>query len=107
MRVPCAARARLEGDVSAGYAGRIARLEQRVDAHLASEVITRSLGGRPRTVAYDLHHSIPCESRKIQFLCAGSSDCSQPTEPTGSGEDMSARYHECLRGYHQMRVIVT
>ena len=33
MRVPRAARARLERDMSAGYARRIARLEQRVDAH--------------------------------------------------------------------------
>src|SRR5206468_7091471 len=49
MRVPRAARARFERDMSAGYARRIARLEQRVDAHSASKVLRRPLGGRPRT----------------------------------------------------------
>ena len=74
MRVPRAARARLERDMSAGDARRIARLEQRVDAHWASEVIRRSLGGRPRAASCDLHlfhsllesgHSTPARRQRL------------------------------------------
>src|SRR3954454_2920102 len=60
MCVPSGARARLERDMSAGYARRIARLKQRVDADSAGEVLRRSSGGRPRAVSYDLHWSVPC-----------------------------------------------
>src|SRR5215204_1607854 len=59
MRVPRAPRARLERDMSAGYARGIARLEQRVDAHCASEIVRRPLGGPLRAASCDLHCSIP------------------------------------------------
>src|SRR5215211_490804 len=81
MRVPRAARVRLERDMSAGYARRIARLEQRVDAHWASEVIRRSLGGRPRAASCDLHCSIPCFSRDIRPLRGGSGCCQRSDPP--------------------------
>ena len=92
MRVPRTARARLERDVPAGYARRIARLEQWVDAHRASEVIRRSLGGRPRAVSCDLHCSIPCLSRNIRPLRGGSSGCCQRSDP-GAGENAPACDH--------------
>src|SRR5215218_8988328 len=75
MRVPRGARARLERDMSAGYARRIARLEQRVDAHWASEIIRWSLGGRPRAASCDLHCPIPCLLPDIGPLRGGSGCC--------------------------------
>ena len=45
VRVPCGARARLEGDARANNARRIGRLEQRVDADRAGEIIRRAFAG--------------------------------------------------------------
>ena len=46
MGVPCRARARLEGDARATNARRSGRLEQRVNADCAGEIIRRPLAGR-------------------------------------------------------------
>src|SRR5438445_6976068 len=55
MGVPCRARARLEGDAGSGNAGERFRLEQRIDAHRAGEVLLRCLVGALRAVPRDGH----------------------------------------------------
>src|SRR3984885_13953027 len=66
VSVPGGARARLEGDESAGDAGWIGRTQQRVDPDSAGKPLPRSLAGRLRPASLDLHHPLlwPQSSRR-------------------------------------------
>ena len=59
MRVPGRARTRLKGHRGADGTGRGGRLEQRVDAHRAGEVVGRAAARGLRTASLDLHRIAP------------------------------------------------
>jgi hypothetical protein len=82
-----------------GYARRIARLEERVDAHSASEVLRRPLGRGPRTASCDLHCSIPCLSWEIRPLGGGSSGGRHCSDSPSAGKNASARDHDSIFRY--------
>ncbi len=55
MGMPCCPSAGLERDTRAARPSRIGRLEQRVDAYRAGEILVRPLAGRLRAVSFDVH----------------------------------------------------
>ena len=59
MRMPCGARAGLEGYARASYPCRIRRLKKRIDAHGASEPVEWSLAGGWRASSFDFHFVFP------------------------------------------------
>src|SRR5437016_13300480 len=69
MGVPCGPGAWLERDAGAGRARRIGRLESRVDAHAAGEVLAGSLSRRLGTTVLDVHR-VPVSYFAGRSLCA-------------------------------------
>ena len=69
MRMP-ACGTRLEGDARTKKARRCRRLEQRIDADRASEIIRRSLARRLRTASFDLHDLAPPIIGQSTIVCA-------------------------------------
>src|SRR5262245_3174582 len=66
MRVPRRARARLESDAGAGDACRVGRLEQRIDAHRAGEIVGGSFAGRLRTASFYVHRFLSFFRRRLR-----------------------------------------